>query len=173
MSNPTDELYGGDPPYVAGSDTSLAARDEIRESVNAMQERVLALLDQRPMTDEEIQTAGRFLGNTERPRRIELAQLGLVCDSGARRPTSRGKTAVVWRIHRVGDCSCSARPPRQTASPVACGPGPAPLVVTPSDETIRAALVDLGVLWKARPERFGPQLVEVAKWLRTISGGNQ
>jgi hypothetical protein len=46
-------------------------------------------------------------------------------------------------------------------------------VVTPSDETIRAALVDLGVLWKARPERFGPQLVEVAKWLRTISGGNQ
>jgi hypothetical protein len=46
-------------------------------------------------------------------------------------------------------------------------------VVTPSDETIRAALVDLGVLWKANPKRFGPQLVEVAKWLRTITGGNQ
>jgi hypothetical protein len=166
------DLYNGDPPYVAGSDTSLAASEGIREGVNALQSRVLGLLSV-PLTDEEMQLAGMMPANTQRPRRIELAQLGLVCDSGARRPTSRGKTAVVWRIHRVGDCSCSARPPRQTASPVACGPGPAPLVVTPSDETIRAALVDLGVLWKAHPKRFGPQLVEVAKWLRTITGGNQ
>jgi len=166
----TDGLYGGDPPHVAGSDTSLAARDKIRDSVNALQSRVLGLLSV-PLTDEEMQLAGMMPANTQRPRRIELAQLGLVCDSGVRRRTSRGKTAVVWRLHRIGDCSCSPRAPRQTASPVACGPGPAPLVVTPSDETIRAALVDLGVLWKAK--RFGPQLVEVAKWLRTITGGNQ
>lgn len=172
----TDEkygMYGGDPPYVAGSDTSLAARDDIRESVNALQARVLALLAEAPRTDEEMQTAGRFLGNTQRPRRIELAQLGMVCDSGVRRRTSRGKTAVVWQLHRIGDCSCSPREPRQTASPVACGPGPAPVVSTPTDEVIRAALVDLGVLWRAHPKLFGPQLVEIAKWLRALTGGNK
>jgi hypothetical protein len=167
-----DEPYGGNPPYVAGSDTSLAARDAIVEGVNALQSRVLALLSV-PLTDEEMQLAGMMPANTQRPRRIELAQLGLVCDSGVRRRTSRGKTAVVWRLHRIGDCSCSPRAPRQTASPVACGPGPAPLVVTPSDETIALALFDLGVLWKAHPKSFSPQLVEVAKWLRTITGGNQ
>jgi hypothetical protein len=176
-----DELYGGEPPYVyagepphvAGSDTSMAARDEIRESVSVLQGRVLALLAQRPMTDEEMQTAGRFLGNTQRPRRIEMAHLGLVCDSGTRRRTSRGKAAVVWQIHRTGGCSCGYRAPRQTARPAACGPGPAPLVATPSDETIRVALHDLAVLYRASQNGFTPQLVEVAKWLRTITGGKR
>jgi hypothetical protein len=164
--------YNGDPPHVAGSDTSLAASEEIKgEGVSVGQSRVLALLSV-PLTDEEMQLAGMMPANTQRPRRIELAQLGLVCDSGVRRRTSRGKTAVVWRLHRIGDCSCSPRAPRQTASPVACGP-PAPVVVTPSDETIRYALHNLVVLYRASQNGFSPQLVEVAKWLRTITGGNQ
>lgn len=164
----SDEPYGGDPPHVAGSDTSLAARDEIRESRPALQSRVLGLLSV-PLTDEEMQVAGMMPANTQRPRRIELAQAGLVCDSGVRRRTSRGKSAVVWQLHREHGCSCRPRPPRQTASPVACGPGP--VAATPSDETIRAALVDLGMLWKAQPKLFGPQLVDVLRWLRALAGG--
>lgn len=37
-------------------------------------------------------------GNTVRPRRIELEELGFVEDSGARRPTHSGKMAIVWVV---------------------------------------------------------------------------
>jgi hypothetical protein len=164
------KLYDGSPPHVVGSDTSRAARDAIVEGVNALQSRVLALLS-IPLTDEEMQLAGMMPANTQRPRRIELVQLGRVCDSGIRRKTSRGKAAVVWQLHREDGCTCSYREPRQAARPVARSIGPAPVVAVPSDETLRAALVDLGMLWKAQPKLFGPALVEVAKWLRAMTGG--
>jgi hypothetical protein len=47
-------------------------------------------------TDYEIETALKMLGNTVRPRRRELEQMGIVLDSGKRRPTQTGRDAIVW-----------------------------------------------------------------------------
>jgi hypothetical protein len=48
------------------------------------------------LTDEEIEDALGIGGNTERPRRKKLEEAGLILDSGATRPTSTGKAAIVW-----------------------------------------------------------------------------
>lgn len=165
MHNSGVDPYNGEPPHVAGSDTSIDARDGIRESVNALQARVLGLLAFGPQTDEEMQIDGGMIPSTQRPRRIELCELGLVCDSGARRRTSRGRSAVVWQLHRA-TCTCKLREPRQTARPQAQSIGP---VATPSSETMRIALENLSALWRANPERFSSQLVEVLRWLRVLS----
>lgn len=50
------------------------------------------------MTDDEMQVALRMNPSTQRPRRIELVDMGLVVDSGARRKTRGGEEAVVWRV---------------------------------------------------------------------------
>jgi len=47
-------------------------------------------------TDEEIQDRLRMNPNTQRPRRRELQQAGLVRDSGDKRTTRAGRYAVVW-----------------------------------------------------------------------------
>ena len=46
-------------------------------------------------TDAEIQEALSLDGNTERPRRRELEQAGLIKPAGTRR-TASGRAAVVW-----------------------------------------------------------------------------
>lgn len=48
------------------------------------------------MTDEEVQDALGMGANTQRPRRVELVQQGLVVDSGSKRRTRSGNDAVVW-----------------------------------------------------------------------------
>ncbi len=49
-------------------------------------------------TDFEIQKASGLNPSTQRPRRIELVECGLVRDSGKTRPTPSGRKAVVWEI---------------------------------------------------------------------------
>ncbi len=92
------ELYRGTPPHQR-SDTSIAAAEAIRPSVNGLRARVLQFIQGQcsGATDEEIQGALQMGGSTERPRRRELVQLGLVLDSGLRRPTASGKKAAVWK----------------------------------------------------------------------------
>jgi hypothetical protein len=87
-------------PSVNGSATSAAAADSLGPAaLNAMQRRVLELLQATPegLTDEEM--AGRLEMNpsTQRPRRIELARRGLVVTCGTRR-TASGRNADVWRV---------------------------------------------------------------------------
>jgi hypothetical protein len=43
-----------------------------------------------------LQEITRLEPNTERPRRRELVQQGLVEDSGLRRPLKSGKSGTVW-----------------------------------------------------------------------------
>ena len=87
-------------PSVNGSVTSAKAADSLGPAtLNAMQRKVLALLEATPggLTDEEMQ---RLLGmnpSTQRPRRIELARRGLVVEAGTRR-TASGRMAMVWRV---------------------------------------------------------------------------
>jgi hypothetical protein len=86
-------------PSVNGSITSAKAADSLGPAtLNAMQRKVLALLEATPggLTDEEMQ---RLLGmnpSTQRPRRIELARRGLVVEAGTRR-TASGRMATVWK----------------------------------------------------------------------------
>lgn len=47
-------------------------------------------------TDAEIETAIGIRAQSVSPRRGELRALGLVVDSGRRRPTPRGRPAAVW-----------------------------------------------------------------------------
>ena len=86
-------------PSVNGSATSAAAADSLTsKTLNALQRRVLAYLEQRgPSTDEEIANGLGLNPSTERPRRIELARRGLIVESGTRR-TSSGRMACVWRV---------------------------------------------------------------------------
>lgn len=67
-----------------------AAGDELRVKA-FLQER-----GERGATDEEIETALRLIGSTERPRRIALMNKGEVWDSGRERPSSRGCAMRVW-----------------------------------------------------------------------------
>jgi hypothetical protein len=55
----------------------------IRESTNGL-------------TDEEIQCRLEMNPSTQRPRRVELVDLGVIRDSGLRRTTKSGRAAVVW-----------------------------------------------------------------------------
>jgi hypothetical protein len=87
-------------PSVNGSITSAKAADSLGPAtLNAMQRRVLALLQATPggLTDEEMQTRLGMNPSTQRPRRIELARRGLVVEAGTRR-TASGRMATVWRV---------------------------------------------------------------------------
>ena len=48
------------------------------------------------LTDEEITNGLKVAGNVERPRRNKLVMAKLVVNSGTRRVTQRGRTAIVW-----------------------------------------------------------------------------
>jgi transcription initiation factor IIE alpha subunit len=87
-------------PAVNGSITSAQAADSLGpQTLNAMQRRVLAVLEANPqgLTDEEMQTRLGMNPSTQRPRRIELARRGLVVTCGTRR-TASGRNADVWRV---------------------------------------------------------------------------
>ena len=93
------DLYGGKPPYQAGSDTSEDAADAIEPDAATVRGIVLEAIrsaGRNGLTDEEMQIALEMNPNTQRPRRRELVMKGLVADSGHRRPTSTGRNATVW-----------------------------------------------------------------------------
>lgn len=49
-------------------------------------------------TLEEMEQALKMPGNTVRPRRVELEDRGLVQDSGRKRLTASGRSAIVWTV---------------------------------------------------------------------------
>ena len=92
-------LFAQRAPAVNGSITSAQAADSLGpQTLNAMQRRVLAVLQANPagLTDEEMQHKLGMNPSTQRPRRIELARRGLVVEAGTRK-TASGRMASVWR----------------------------------------------------------------------------
>lgn len=85
-------------PYQAHSRTSREAASSIQGKSARLRNQVLDELRRNPATDEELANALTLSGNTCRPRRVELVDLGLVEDSGERRKTASGRNAVVWRV---------------------------------------------------------------------------
>lgn len=82
-------------------DTSRQAAESVLPHTGTARRRVfdaLARFRDRGMTDEDLQRYLAMSPNSTRPRRIELVEQGLVIDSGERRPTDSGASAVVWKI---------------------------------------------------------------------------
>lgn len=87
------------PRYVRNSDTSRAAQASAEPKAGTKRALVLAFIRGRGAegaTDEEVQMGLPISANTERPRRVELVDAGLVVDSKRRRATVGGDLAVVW-----------------------------------------------------------------------------
>lgn len=61
-----------------------------------------ALAEHGTMTDEGLQTLLQMNPSTERPRRGELVDAGLVRDSGTMGRTHSGARAVLWEITPEG-----------------------------------------------------------------------
>ncbi len=97
MSNEYD-YYDGMPPHQR-RDTSHMAAARIETSATNLRGKVYRHIRSRKhwgATDIEIQHALAMNPSTQRPRRIELTQKGLVRDSGHRRRTPSGRYAAVW-----------------------------------------------------------------------------
>lgn len=54
------------------------------------------------LTDEDMQAQLRLSPNSERPRRKELCDLGLVVDSGRRVRNRGGQECIVWSLSQTG-----------------------------------------------------------------------
>lgn len=92
------ELFGGLPPHVQ-TDTSFDAAVEIAPHTSTLRRKVLAFIRERGAegaTDEEVQEALGMAANTQRPRRVELVLMDQVVDTGRRRKTRSGRSAIVW-----------------------------------------------------------------------------
>jgi hypothetical protein len=86
-------------PFQAHSTTSIAAAGRIGKHLGPLRLAVLEFLrgaGAHGATDDEMQVALGMNPSTQRPRRIELAAMGLVTESGARRKTRSGRQAAVW-----------------------------------------------------------------------------
>jgi hypothetical protein len=81
---------------------SAAAKASILDKLPDLRRKVLDALHRHEsgLTDEELQDVCMMEPNTERPRRRELVQAGLVMDSGRRRPLKSGKAGTVWQVKR-------------------------------------------------------------------------
>lgn len=81
--------------------TTLAARDHIATKRHTLRQQVLEYITslyEFGATDDEMQRHLNMPGSTQRPRRQELQEMGLVKDSGRRRKTLSGRDAIVWVV---------------------------------------------------------------------------
>lgn len=91
-------------PYVAGSETSQAAA----ESVDGAKLRGIVLACLRTwaakgMTCDEVEASLGMRHQTASARIRELALSGAIVDSGTRRKTRSGRSAVVWLAVKRGE----------------------------------------------------------------------
>lgn len=96
---PPDDLFA---PFQRHSDTSKAAAVDIAPDAGTLRGKVYELIKAWTprtggLTDSEVQSMLEMNPSTQRPRRIELVQMGLVADSGQRRVLKSKRTAVVWK----------------------------------------------------------------------------
>ena len=87
------------PPFQEHSGSSFDAAAAIKPSAATLRDKVLRFIEERGdygATDDEIQVSLNMNPSTERPRRIELMELGLVTRATINRKTRTGRSAAVW-----------------------------------------------------------------------------
>jgi len=87
------------PPFQRHSNTSRLAAIEALPFAATARGKVLQFIASKGAygaTDEEIQDGLRMRANTQRPRRVELVDMGWIEDSGQTGRTQSGRQCVVW-----------------------------------------------------------------------------
>jgi hypothetical protein len=96
----TDDLFSFRYPSAPGyrdTDTSREAAADMASRVTGLRLAVLGALEQDRTADECAAVLGESV-LAIRPRLTELKRLGLITDTGERRPNASGKRAIVWRL---------------------------------------------------------------------------
>ena len=98
-----DDDPGKVPPKLPhnGTPTSRIASQQAKTFAASQQEQVFAFIEQageHGATDQEIETALGISGNSVRPRRRKLVELGRVKQSSNLRLTHSNSPAVVWIV---------------------------------------------------------------------------
>lgn len=84
-------------PYQPHSETSREAAVQAEPKSHTQRHAVLRVIRSHgPCTDEFVQEILEMNPSTQRPRRIELVEGGLVRDSGRTAKTRSGRKAVLW-----------------------------------------------------------------------------
>tara|TARA_Y100000361_G_C11074690_1_gene297583 strand:+ start:67 stop:366 length:300 start_codon:yes stop_codon:yes gene_type:complete len=86
-------------PFQRHSPTSKQAADQIEQSANTLRVKLFCFIrscGERGCTDEEAQIALPMPPSTQRPRRVELASVGLIKKNGQTRKTKSNRNAAVW-----------------------------------------------------------------------------
>lgn len=79
------------------TDTSREAAADMASRVTGLRLAVLGALVEDRTADECAAVLGESV-LAIRPRTTELKRLGLITDTGERRPNASGKRAIVWRL---------------------------------------------------------------------------
>lgn len=85
-----------DSPGWKAEGTSRQAAESMAPRAAGLRDRVLCAIVAQPCTADE---AAEIIGETvlsTRPRTSELRDLGLIVDTGIRRPNISGRPAIVW-----------------------------------------------------------------------------
>ncbi len=94
----------------AHPETSVAAAHRALGRAGSARRRVMSAIVEEDRTDEEIQAALNMPANTQRPRRVELARLGLIQATEERRPTATGAKSIVWTATITGIIAAACAP---------------------------------------------------------------
>lgn len=76
--------------------TSHAAAGKVLGKTGTSRRRLMAAIAILARTDEELQRDLAMPANTQRPRRVELVDLGFVRATTLRRATDTGSPSIVW-----------------------------------------------------------------------------
>lgn len=91
------DLFGGLPPHVKDSETSKEAAVSIAETAGSLRETVRCeIIYHRGATCDEVEAALDLRHQTASARIRELFLQGKIYDSGQKRKTRSGRSAVVW-----------------------------------------------------------------------------
>lgn len=87
--------------YQVHSRESYDAAISMMDSAENLRGRVFRFIRSMPegATDEQIQHGLDMNPSTQRPRRVELAEMGVICSEG-KRETASGRSAAVWKVAR-------------------------------------------------------------------------